>query len=144
MAKAAPTGKERRYSPIYTTWRHLRERCDNPNSVDYNNYGARGISYDVRWKSFENFYKDMASTHFKGASLDRIDNDGDYCLANCRWATRKEQANNTRRNRLFTINGETKTLAQWIERSNIKSSTVRQRLYVYGWTIEKALFTERI
>ena len=84
-------------------------------------------------------YEDMASSWKQGLTLDRIDNDGNYSKENCRWADRKTQNNNTRRNRYITINGVTKTLSEWCEHSSLKSSTIRQRYYVYKWSIEKSL-----
>lgn len=122
---------------IRETWTNMNKRVSSTKANNFYRYGGRGIK--CQWQTFEDFYNDMAATHFYGATLERIDNDGDYCKENCRWATRKEQANNTRRNRHFTIDGDTKTLAQWIDLSGIKSSTVRQRFYVYGWGIERSL-----
>lgn len=119
-------------------WNNMKRRCTT-NTKDAHRYIGRGISYDPKWESLAGFCADMGETYEIGLSLDRIDNDKGYSADNCRWATRKEQANNTGRNRLFTIKDETKTLAQWCDESIVKSSTIRQRLYVYGWSIERAL-----
>lgn len=84
--------------PVYMAWGNLKSRCTNPNDSRYSYYGGRGITFCAEWNSFENFYKDMFPTWVKGLSLDRIDNNGNYCKANCKWSTKQEQANN-RRNR---------------------------------------------
>lgn len=127
---------------LYLAWMNMRRRCNGDKHIkDSQHYVERGITYSESWKSFDNFYKDMASTYKEGLSLDRIDNNKGYSKENCRWATPKEQANNTSRNRLFTINGVTKTLALWIDEVGVKSSTVRQRFYGLGWDIERSLFT---
>ena len=120
---------------FYNSWIHMIDRCNNPYSSDYKRYGAREIKIDPSWLSFEQFTLDMKITHKKGLSLERIDNNGNYCKENCRWATKREQANNRRTSKWITYKGATKTLAQWIELLKLKSSTVRQRLYVYKWNI---------
>lgn len=89
---------------IYSIWSHMKQRCYSPNNTNYKNYGGRGIKVCDRWlNSFANFLEDM-SCHPKFLSLDRIDNDGNYCKENCRWATRKEQGNNKRNSRKNKIN----------------------------------------
>jgi len=86
-------------TPEYWAWLHMRYRCCNPDCEAYEDYGARGIKVCARWlESFENFFADMGLKPSGDLSLDRIDNDGGYEPANCRWATAVEQNNNTRRN----------------------------------------------
>lgn len=124
---------------MYKSWCHIKQRCGNVNDAAYKDYGGRGISYSENWETFEGFYKDMGSSWKAGLSIDRINNSGNYCKENCRWATRVEQNNNTRRNRYITFDGITKTLSQWSNYTGLKSSTIRQRIDAYGWSIEKSL-----
>lgn len=72
------------------------QRCTNENNIGYKNYGGRGITICARWLSFKNFMEDMGKKP-AGWTLDRKNNDGPYCKKNCRWATRKQQAQNRRR-----------------------------------------------
>jgi hypothetical protein len=114
-------------------------RCVNPQDKDYRNYGARGVYVCDMWmKGFQYFWDDMGKTYIKGLTLDRIDVNGPYAPENCRWASLKEQANNTRANRrVQTAHGEL-TVAQACDIYGLKRMTVYRRLNA-GWPVELAL-----
>lgn len=127
-------------TPEYRSWQHVLDRCGNVSNKDYLHYGGRGIAVCPEWKSFEQFYADMGPRPSPKHSIDRKDNNGNYCKENCRWATRKEQHNNQRSNKMLTYNGETRTMSQWAEEAGISYSALRYRL-IRGWSVEKALTT---
>jgi hypothetical protein len=129
-----------RESPEYKTWHKMIDRCDPDKSDgDRKWYADKGVKVCERWRSsFSNFLADMGRKPSPKHSIDRINNDGNYEPANCRWATSKQQTRNYSRNRLLTIAGVTMTLTDWAEASNMKIGTLRNRLE-FGWSVQDAL-----
>lgn len=125
----------------YAVWRSLLARCNNPKHQAYCNYGGRGITVCSEWAVFENFIRDMGTQPFKGASIDRINNDKGYCADNCRWVNATQQNRNRRTNRLVSIEGITKTVSEWSELSGVRHNTICYRLD-RGWEPKTAVFTQ--
>ncbi len=126
---------------VYKVWKSMKSRCDDPKQHGYHNYGGRGIKYDPAWIDFENFYRDMGDPPKggpKGAkmTIDRLDNEGSYCKANCSWKSLKDNLNNRRTNVTITAQGITLTYAQWAERLGVSWSCIRDRFERYGWSAE--------
>lgn len=115
------------HSRVYSIWHGIKQRFTNPNTKYFSNYGGRGITVCERWLVFENFLTDMGHPP-DGFTIDRIDNDGDYEPGNCRWASRRDQANNRRVNRRITKDGTTRTIAEWSQLTGIHYNTLAQRL----------------
>ena len=122
----------------YNCWRNMKARCQNPKNHKYPVYGGRGITVCARWNTFANFYADMGQCP-DGMSIDRIDNNGNYEPANCRWATVEQQMSNQNTNTMLTHNGETKTVSQWARELGMHRTTILQRIYRSGWSVDKAL-----
>jgi hypothetical protein len=120
-------------TPTYRSWAEMKYRCGDVNRKSY-----AKISYCERWEDFRLFFQDMG-TRPEGMTLDRIDNSKGYSKQNCRWATHKIQANNRSNNRRFQFNNKSLTLTEWSVITGIRRSTLAQRIYVYGWSIERSL-----
>ena len=124
--------------------RHMIERCGNPQSPAYANYGGRGIKVCESWKNSPNEFHDYVSKlpgyGVENMTLDRIDNDGNYEPGNVRWATRTQQSLNRRNNRLLTYNGKTQNLTLWADEIGIDRTTLERRLS-RGWSVKQAITT---
>jgi hypothetical protein len=116
------------------------QRCTNLNNHKYPRYGGRGIKVCKEWETFNGFLNDMGDCP-SGYQIDRIDNDGNYCKENCRWADLKTQARNRSNNRNITMNEITKTMAEWCDTLNVSSVMVRMRIH-RGWSEIDALTRE--
>jgi hypothetical protein len=112
--------------PEYNSYHHAKHRCENLNHKNYKDYGGRGIKF--LYSSFEEFFADLGHKPDINFTLERINNFGNYESGNCRWATRLEQANNKRNNRLLTAFGRTQTLSRWAKEYAINISTLYVRL----------------
>lgn len=126
---------------IYSIYLNMKTRC-SPTDYRHKRYSDRGITVCDEWlNSFEAFSEWAFSNGYaENLSLDRIDNDKGYFPENCRWATAKEQANNTRKNRLLTFNGETHTLSEWSDITGINHDTLCSRVKA-GWDDVKVIST---
>jgi len=131
--------RRKHMSRTYNIWCGMLQRCNNPNSKRYKDYGGRGITVCHRWlESFENFYADVGDIP-DGTTFDRKNNDGNYEPGNWRFATWKEQNNNRRDNYWVEFNGVRKTAAQWAKSLGIKIATLMYRLHSPSWSTERAL-----
>ena len=121
---------------IYSIYDWVKQRCNNKNHKFYNYYGWRWIK--CGWVTFEDFYKDMWNSYEKWLTIDRINNNLNYCKENCRWVTQKEQMRNTRRNVILEYKWELKTMAEWFEIYSIDYETWRKRLSNW-WSLDNTL-----
>ena len=125
--------------PEYAVWNTMIHRCYNPKIESYPLYGGRGITVCDRWRdSFEAFLEDMGPRPSKTHSIERRDNNGNYCPENCLWATRREQGSNKRNNHILVVHGERLTFAECMRRFNIPKNTLRRRLKL-GQSPEEAV-----
>ncbi len=139
------------HSAFYHKWEGLRARCNNPKDDMYVKYGGRGIKCE--WVSFDEFKHDMYDKYlmfaniygYRNTTIDRIDNDGNYCVLNCRFTDYREQANNKRSNKVILYRNTKKTMKQWCKQLNLNYHTIAQRLNsksgIKIWTIEEAFET---
>ena len=125
------------HSRVYKIYYGMKKRCNNPKEPGFYKYGGRGIRCE--FTSFEEFYAEVGDPPGPEYSIDRKENNGNYAPGNVRWATRIEQARNTRRTIWMTFKNRTLTLMQWAEETDIAHDTLRARRFRYGWSIEKTL-----
>ena len=144
---------------IYSIWRSMLNRCYWKKHKHYNNYGGRGIAVCDEWRFSSTAFGDWALSngYADNLSIDRIDNDGNYCPENCRWATWKTQMENRRpfsqnissrktnskrsQNALIEINGIIKTRNEWCDFYGISRKTVDKRIYELKWDVVEAITT---
>ena len=127
---------------LYQIWYNMITRCYNPNSSHYEHYGARGITVCDNWRKYENFRSwALDSGYQDDLTIERIEVNGNYEPSNCKWATRKQQANNKRTSRYIEFNGERRTVAEWADSMGMDKRVLWDRLFVQNWSVERALTT---
>lgn len=130
------------HTPEYISWQAIKGRCLDPKDKDFKNYGARGITLYEPWiKDFSAFYEHIGPRPAEGYTVEREDNDAGYFPGNISWQPRSVQANNNRGNHQITLEGITKTAAQWCEIFNVNYPIVMQRINNSGWEPLRALTT---
>lgn len=120
---------------LYKKFAKMIERCENPNSKAYKNYGGRGIKICDEWRNdFTSFYNwSMSNGYKEDLTIERIDVNGNYCPENCKWIPLKEQAKNKTNTIRITYKNETHILADWARITGLNPQTIRNRLNKYGY-----------
>ena len=130
------------HTRLHRIWHSMYCRCYYSSTNQYKNYGGKGIKVCDEWQHIEgfiNFYNRAINNGYSDElTLDRIDNEKDYCPENCKWSTLKEQSNHRTNNVFYTYKGKTKTSKQWCDEYGISQTTLNDRLK-RGWTLEQAL-----
>jgi hypothetical protein len=118
------------HTRLHSIWSGIKKRCNNKNCKAFKNYGGRGIKICDEWSNdFLVFYAwSCISGYADNLSIDRIDNDGDYCPENCKWVTTEEQNRNTRQCIYVTIEGVIKTISEWARIAGVCIKTFKRRL----------------
>ena len=125
---------------LLSVYQYMIDRCYNENNNSYKNYGKRGITVCDKWKIDKKMFVEWAffNGYELGLEIDRIDNNKGYSPENCRWVTRKVNANNKRNNLMIDYNNKIQTLKQWCIELNLPYRQTHKRIYTYGWDLEKA------
>ncbi len=129
---------------LYRIWKNMKSRCSCKSVSQYKDYGGRGISVCEEWKHNYTVFKQwsIANGYRDDLTIDRINNDGDYCPENCRWVSRSEQNLNKRNRCLLTYRNKTQTITEWSMELGIPIETLRDRIFRYKWSVERAFETK--
>jgi len=124
-------------SSTYKSWMSMINRCTNKNFTNFHNYGGRGIKVCERWLKFDNFLLDMGIKPSKDFQIDRIDNDGNYELNNCRWSSRIENCNNKKNNIKYDYKGQLLSVSEISRLSGITRSRISNWKNRSNYSVEK-------
>lgn len=129
---------EARKTREYRAWAAMRARCNNPNVINYERYGGRGIRVCKRWDDYRLFLLDMGRCP-PGCTLERMDNGEGYSPGNCTWATRSAQVRNRRTSLMVDYGGKRWNFADLVDAHGRDYMLVYNRVFRYRWTMERAL-----
>ena len=129
------------YKLIRKKHNSMIDRCDNTKNCSYKDYGGRGIKVCLSWYDFFKFAADLPDDYFKGAEIDKIDNNGNYEKGNIRWATRHVQARNRRSTVNIEFKGKEQCLTDWASDLDLHISSLTER--IESWGVEKAFITPK-
>lgn len=134
-----------RHTRLYKIWVGMKNRCNNPNTDCWDNYGGRGIKVCNEWVNNFSEFRDWAldNEYDETLTIDRINVNGNYEPNNCRWVTKAKQTNNKRNNYFIEYNNEKRTISEWAKLRGIKKDTLRNRVVKLHWNIPKALGFEQ-
>lgn len=134
-------GGRNKKTRLYKIWVDMRRRCNNPNRKDADNYYNKNIKVCEKWSDFNNFKKwALENGYNDNLTIERKDNNENYCPENCSWIEKSEQSKNRTSNHYITYKNETKTLSDWSLTLGISRTTIQSRLR-RGWSIEKTFET---
>lgn len=128
--------------PTYSVWRNMINRCTNQRSIQFKDYGGRGITICDRWlgpDGFTNFVADVGLRPSPLHSIEREDVNGNYTPENVAWATRDIQNGNKRNSHKITIGGVTKTVTQWAKHYGVGQGMLYHRVVAQGMSVQEAL-----
>ena len=123
---------------LYRIWAEMNGRCFCKTNKAYKNYGARGIRVCDEWRKNFSLFRSwaMSNGYQEGLTIERIDNNGNYCPDNCKWIPKSEQSKNRRNCHLITFNGKTQTLSEWSRELHVDRECVRNKEKILGdWTL---------
>lgn len=124
---------------IYKVWLSMKSRCYGNDKKYEKNYKGRIFVCDRWMDSFQNFFDDMFLSYKEGLSLDRINNDGDYCPENCRWTTPEVQSNNKSNNIKYTVGNETHSAKEWEKITGIDRALIARNIK-RGVPVQEAIY----
>lgn len=126
-------------SKLYHVWDGIKQRCSNPKSTFYQDYGGRGILVCEEWNDYPNFHEWATGNGYReGLTIERKDVNKGYSPDNCCWITRLQQSRNKRNSCKLTFRGKTKLLIDWAQEIGVDSAALRLRMK-RGWSVEKTL-----
>jgi len=126
-------------SSAYRSRGCMIQRCHNPNYSEYYLYGGRGIKVCSQWRNSASVFLEDMGEKPKDYSIERRDVNGNYEPSNCYWASPTQQGRNKRNNLIFEYEGKRKNLSAWAEEFGLRPETLRRRIVVSMWPLEKAL-----